>query len=112
MPRGASDSRHQSEKPKPQKPRVRPEYPGGDFPIFGALKLRSLFAMLDFVGKSIRLPEFTVDPDPRTSGEMRNPVRTLDIEVSDAAPRAGEESIRFQDQYYTIGDTGGIESRL
>jgi hypothetical protein len=85
---------------------VQPHYPGGDFPIFGALKLRSLFAMLDFVGKSIRLfPEFAVDPDPRTTGEVRNPLRTLDIEVSDAVLRAGDDSIRFQDRYYTIGDT-------
>ena len=84
---------------------VRPEYPGGDFPIFGTLKLRSLFAMLDFVGKSISLfPEFAVDVDPRTAGEVRNPVRTLDIEVSDTAPPAGD-SIRFQDRYYTIADT-------
>jgi hypothetical protein len=85
---------------------VRPEYPGGDFPIFGALKLRSLFTILDFVSKSIRLfPEFAVDPDPRTTGEVRNPLRTLDIEVSDAPPRAEEDSIRFQGRYYTIGDT-------
>ena len=85
---------------------VRPEYPGGDFPIFGALQLRSLFTMLDFVGKSIKLfPEFAVDPDPRTTGEVRNPVQTLDIQVSDSAPQAGDDSIRFQDQYYRIGDT-------
>jgi hypothetical protein len=85
---------------------VRPEYQGGEFPIFGALKLRSLFGMLDFVGKSIRLfPEFAVDPDPRTTGEVRNPVQTLDIQVSEVAPRAGDDSIAFQGQYYTIADT-------
>ena len=77
-----------------------------EFPIFGALKLRSLFAVLDFVGKSIRLfPEFAVDPDPRTAGEVRNPVRTLDIQVSEVAPRAGDDSIAFQGQYYTVADT-------
>jgi hypothetical protein len=101
---------------------VRPEYPGGDFPIFGALKLRSLFAMLDFAGKSIRLfPELAVDPDPRMGIEIcdsvagssspeprtcvRNPVRTLDIEVSDVAPPPADQSIRFEDQYYTVADT-------
>ena len=62
--------------------------------------------MLDFVGKSIRLfPEFAVEPDPRTSGEVRNPVRTLDIQVSDQAPPVMDDSIRFQDQYYTVADT-------
>ena len=85
---------------------VRPEHPGGDFPIFGALKLRSLFAMLDFVGKSIRLfPEFAVDPDPRSTGDVRNPVRTLDIQVSDQPPRADDQSIDFEGQYYTVSDT-------
>jgi predicted Rdx family selenoprotein len=101
---------------------IRPEYPGGKFPVFGALKLRSLFAMLDFAGKSIRLfPEFAVDPDPRTRIAIcdseyvpsspapricvRNPVRTLDIEISDVAPPPGDQSIRFQDQYYTVADT-------
>ena len=85
---------------------VRPDRPGGDFPVFGALKLRSLFAMLDFVGKSIRLfPEVAVEPDPRTSGEVRNPVRTLDIQVSDQAPPVMDDSILFQGQYYTVADT-------
>ena len=85
---------------------VRPEHPGGDFPISGALKLRSLFAMLDFVGKSISLfPEIAVDPDPRTFGDVRNPVRTLDIQVSDRPPPAGDQSIDFEGQYYTVADT-------
>jgi hypothetical protein len=105
---------------------VRPNYPGGDLPIFGALKLRSLFAMLDFVGKSIQLfPEVAVDPDPRADVEVcgvaeeqpspeartgpricvRNPVQTLAIQVSDSPPPANNPSIGFDGQYYTIGDT-------
>jgi hypothetical protein len=105
---------------------VRPNHPGGDFPIFGTLKLRSLFAMLDFVGKSIHLfPEFAVDPDPRTDVEVcgpadeqplsepraepricvRNPVQTLAIQVSNSPPPTNNPSIGFDDQYYTIGDT-------
>ena len=67
------------------------------------------------------VPEFAVDPDPRTGIEIcdsvggpsspepricvRNPVRTLDIEVSDVAPPPADQSIRFQDQYYTVVDT-------
>jgi hypothetical protein len=105
---------------------VRPNYPGGDFPIFGTLKLRSLFAMLDFVGKSIELfPEFAVDPDPRTNVEVcgpaeerpsaepqtgpricvRNPVQTLAVQVSNSPPPTNNPSIGFGGQYYTIGDT-------
>jgi hypothetical protein len=105
---------------------VRPNYPGGDFPIFGVLKLRSLFGMLDFVGKSIQLfPEVAVDPDPHTDVKVcgvaeeqpspeaptgpricvRNPVQTLAIQVTDSPPPANNPSIGFGGQYYTIGDT-------
>ncbi|HSO42975.1 MAG TPA: hypothetical protein VLR47_09090 [Rhodospirillales bacterium] len=88
---------------------VRPGYPGGEFPIFAALKLRSLFAMLDFVAKGIELfKEFPVDPDPRT-GEaaalVRNPVRTLAVDVSEDAPAAADGWIRYQGRYYTMGNT-------
>jgi hypothetical protein len=85
---------------------VRPEHPGGDFPIFAVLKLRSLFAMIDFIGKGIELfPEFPVDPDPRSVGPVRNPVRTLAIEVSEHPPAADDGWIKFQGRYYAVGDT-------
>ncbi|MGE5441945.1 MAG: hypothetical protein ACM3Q0_02655, partial [Bacteroidota bacterium] len=85
---------------------VRAEHPGGDLPIFAALKLRSLFAMLDFVGKSIELfPEVPVEADPRSVGAVRNPVRTLAIEVSDRAPEGSDRRIKFQGRYYAIGDS-------
>jgi hypothetical protein len=85
---------------------VRAGHPGGDFPVFGTFKLRSLFAMLDFVGKSIELfPEIFVEPDPRSVGEVRNPVQTLAIEVSDRAPEGSDRRIKFQGRYYTIGDS-------
>jgi hypothetical protein len=85
---------------------VRAEHPGGDFPVFAALKLRSLFAMLDFVGKSIELfPEVAVEADPRSVGAVRNPVRTLAIEVSDRAPEGSDRRIKFQGRYYSVGDS-------
>lgn len=88
---------------------IRPEYPGGEFPIFAALKLRSLFAMLDFVAKGIELfREFPVEPDRRT-GEaaalVRNPVRTLAVSVSEEKPAAPDGWILYQGRYYTIGNT-------
>lgn len=85
---------------------VRAEHPGGDSPIFGALKLRSLFAMLDFVGKSIELfPEVPVEADPRSAGAVRNPVRTLAIDVSDRAPEGSDRRIKFQGRYYAVGNS-------
>lgn len=85
---------------------VRPDQPGGEFPFFGALKLRSLFAMLDYVGKGVKLfPEFAVDPDPRTVGPVRNPTETLAITVSDAPPVTDDVRVLFGGQYYTVGET-------
>jgi hypothetical protein len=62
--------------------------------------------MLDFVGKSIELfPEVAVEADPRSLGAVRNPVRTLAIDVSDRPPEGSDRRIKFQGRYYTVGDT-------
>src|SRR5262249_55292450 len=42
---------------------IQPNGPGGNFPIQGAIKLRSMFQILDFIGLGIRIaPEFEVGP--------------------------------------------------
>ena len=85
---------------------VRPEFPGGALPIFGALKLRSLFAMLDFVGKSIELfPEPPVEADPRSPAGARNPVQTLAIDVSAWTPDPGFGKITYEGRTYAIGES-------
>ncbi len=85
---------------------VRADGPGGEIPIFGALKLRSLFAMLDFVGKGIELfPEFAVAPRP-SSGvveERRNPRQTLAIQVREESPDSSDGWIHYQGKYYAVG---------
>jgi len=43
---------------------IRPNGPGGDFPIQGAIKLRSMFQILNFIATGIRVaPEFEVRTD-------------------------------------------------
>ena len=88
---------------------VRPGHPGGELPIFAALKLRSLFAMLDFVAKGIDLfPEFPVEADPRTGPAValvRNPIRTLDVSMRKKPPEAPDGWIRYQGRYYVLGNT-------
>ena len=88
---------------------VRADQPGGEISVFAALKLRSLFAMLDFVAKGIELfPEVPVEADPRSGDAMalvRNPRDTLAITVSDDRPDAPDGWIRYQGRYYTLGDT-------
>jgi hypothetical protein len=46
---------------------IRPGYPGGEFPIHGKFRLRSLANVLNFLGRGIaEEPEQPVAPDPRT----------------------------------------------
>jgi hypothetical protein len=85
---------------------LRPEYPGGDFPMFGAFKLRSLIAVLRFIGEGIESnPEFDVTKDPRTRGEVVSPTRTLEIHVTDGAPTADVPTVAYKGHNYWVGDT-------
>jgi hypothetical protein len=66
---------------------IRPGFPGGDYPLFGGIKLRSLNVVLSFLAKGIsETPEFDVSPDPRTGPIKRNPRRSLAVEVTDMIP--------------------------
>jgi hypothetical protein len=38
-------------------------------------------------------------------GAVRNPVRTLAIDVSDRAPEGSDRRIKFQGRYYVVGNT-------
>lgn len=85
---------------------IRPDGPGGDFAIQGAIKLRSMIQILKFVAKGIRAAEeFDVTPDPRTGGTIENPVATIKIVVTDTEPETNAPSIAYQGQYYTVNDT-------
>ncbi len=85
---------------------VRPDGPGGDFPILGVIKLRSILQILAFVGGDIRTaPEFDVAPDPRTGPLARNPVSTLQINVSDSEPVTRLASLQYGGKYFTVNDT-------
>ena len=75
---------------------IRPGAPGGDFPIRGAIKLRSMLQMLVFVATGARaLPEFDVAPDSRTGPVGGNPRSTLDIEITESSPAETIASIQF-----------------
>lgn len=84
---------------------VRPGHPGGDFPVFGALKLRSLNAILTFVASGIeKAPEFDVEPDPRTGEVARNPTRVLAIEESVFKPFSTGLSAKYKGKTYSVPD--------
>lgn len=85
---------------------VRPDGPGGDFPIHGAIKLRSMLQMLAFVANGARaVSEFDVTPDPRTGAVSENPRSTLYIDISEAPPEATIASIEFEGRAYSVGNT-------
>jgi len=85
---------------------IQPNGPGGNFPIQGAIKLRSMFQILHFIATGIRTaPEFDVSPDPRT-GEMDvGPAETLKINITDSPPDQRLPAIYHEGYYYSVNDT-------
>jgi hypothetical protein len=85
---------------------IRPDGPGGDFPIRGAIKTRSLMQMIGFLANGIHAAEeFDVAPDPRTRGFAPGPAATLKINVTDGEPVANAPSVSFRGRYYAVNDT-------
>lgn len=85
---------------------LRPDGPGGDFPIEGAVKLRSMMQMLAFIGHGITATrEFAVEPDERTGAVADNPPSTLKINVSTSEPETRLSSVEYAGRYFTINDT-------
>ncbi len=85
---------------------IRPGYPGGDFPIFGGIKLRSLNVILNFLASGIsETPEYNVEKDSHTGELEQNPDRALAIEVADIPPPERILSIFYEGRYYSVGDT-------
>ena len=85
---------------------IRPDGPGGDIPIQGDIKLRSIFQILIHVARGIEIAkEFDVAPDPRTRGVVEDPAATLKLNVTDSAPETDLPSIRHKGRYYTVNDT-------
>ena len=82
---------------------IRKGYPGGDFPVFGEIKLRSFKAVLSFIGQGISEDtEFHVDPDPRTGPVLLNPIKTLTIQESSTQPEKAIISTKKRKHWYYI----------
>lgn len=83
---------------------IRPDGAGGNFPLFGAFKLRSLNVIIEFLAAGInQAPEFDVTPDPLTPSVAANPRRALAIEESDGRPSTGL-SVFYRGKYYSVAD--------
>ena len=85
---------------------IRPGHAGGDWPLFGALKLRSLNVILAFVAAGIeRIPEFDVEPDPRTEAVSRNPTRVLAIKKAFLRRGRAALSAKYRGKTYSVSNT-------
>jgi len=84
---------------------IQPDGPGGNFPIQGAIKLRSMFQILNFIARGIRTaPEFDVSPDLPTEATA-GPAATLKINITDNPPDRRLPMIYYDGYYYSVNDT-------
>ena len=85
---------------------IRPGGPGGELPVTGAIKLRSMLQILTFLARGIRdAAEFDVAPHPRSGEVQPGPRTTMAIAVTTHEPPSGPPSISYRDEYYTLADT-------
>jgi hypothetical protein len=88
---------------------IRPGNVGGEFPLKGDFRLRSFYSILNFLGRSLgEDPEYHVDKDPRTPEVHENPVKTMDLLLSDGAPSGVDLSIQSHGKYYAVNTTGPL----
>ena len=86
---------------------ISPDGLGGNFPIRGTIRLRSMYQILSFIASGIEdVKEFNVAPDPRT-GKINesNPRQTLGIEILKDRPQQDVIWMRYRNNYYYIADT-------
>jgi len=82
---------------------IRPDQPGGDYPLHGAFIIRSFNAILQFLAMGISAaPEFHVEKDSRTVGALRNPPWTISIEESIDKPTEAAFSVSYEGRWYSI----------
>src|SRR5215475_6544967 len=85
---------------------VRPNGPGGNFPIQGAIKLRSMFAILNFIGAGIRItPEFEVSPNVPIEETEAAAAATLKINITDSPPDGRSPTVYYDGYYYSVNNT-------
>jgi hypothetical protein len=85
---------------------IQPKGPGGNLPIQGAIKLRSMFQILNFIGTGIRIaPEFEVSPDVPAEGTEAEATATLKINITDRPPDVRLPTVYYDGHYYSVNDT-------
>jgi len=91
---------------------IRPNYPGGEYPIQAWIKLRSFNAVIEFIANGMHsAPEFQVDKDPRSGTIPSNPVRTLEILESPDKPENIESVVKYRGTYYWLANNEDTHDR-
>lgn len=89
---------------------IRSDYPGGELPLHGFVRLRSFYNVLNFIGRDLDdEPEFAVDKHPNTPNVRENPLHTLAIQVSSTAPDNTNLSVYYQGLYYAVTPESGYQ---
>ncbi|MDP1558126.1 MAG: hypothetical protein Q8K59_07485 [Nitrosomonas sp.] len=91
---------------------IRPGFPGGEWPVRGAFRLRSLHTILNFLAHSLsEEAEYHVEKDPRTLSIARdkNPSHTMGLIITDEPPSGVNLFTYSHDKYYAV-DTTGLHS--
>jgi len=84
---------------------IRPDYPGGKFPIQAWIKLRSFNAVIEFIANSMySSPEFQIEKDPRSGTIPTNPVKTLEIMESTEKPENIDHFVEYRSMYYWLAN--------
>jgi hypothetical protein len=86
---------------------IRPGHYGEDWLLHGDFRLRSFNAMLNFLGHSVEEDrEYDVAKDERTPSVSENPIKTMDILLSDKTPDEPDAAVKSHGHYYAIQATG------
>lgn len=89
---------------------IRPDGPGGEFPLMGTIRLRSFLQIIKFLANGLQKePEYKVPPDTRSGiivgpfGRLiEEPDSTLTLESGSGLPKSSLVSTAFKDHYYWI----------
>jgi hypothetical protein len=92
---------------------IRPEGPGGDYPLHGFIVVRSFNKIMRFLSNGIAAdPEFHVEKDERTGELPRNPARTMDFTESADRPADAAFAVRYENRWYSIAKAATGEGVL
>lgn len=89
---------------------IRPGFVGGEMPLHGDFQLRSLAAVINFVGKSISEErEYEVSKDARTPNVAENPAMTLAITETESSPDGDDISVEYRGKHYALQSDAGYQ---